>query len=487
MKKTKQLIALALLAAIGLSSCGGGTGSDETTASSDTTTAASVETEKGLAFEKEDNGGKTFTILTTTHAEYEYIAEEQTGEVVNDAVYERNRSVEDLLGISLEFVVENGHWADRNSFNALIKNSVMAGDGAYDLVNGVTVCVLPAAADGIFTNALELENVDFTNPWWVQGMDENLAIGGKLFGFIGDASLSLYKDLSVMYFNKGLLESYQLENPYELVRSNEWTIDKLFEMASIAASDLDGDSTMNKDTDQFGYIAHYVPQRAFQTATEMKVFDFDEDGNPFVTSLSERDIDIYNRLNTQLMNREIIYAVDVSDHTELTKIFEAGRSLFMLDFLYATEYLREMDDDFGIVPMPKADSEQESYHSQIGTSTSMFFVPKTTADVALTGKVCEALSYYSYKNVVPTYYEVALKEKYTRDDDVKEMLEIIRQTAQMDFTFAYSTMFEPFPNSLTECRENNTIQGNLSSFFASKQTVWQGKVDEILEAYAAMG
>ncbi len=488
MKHSKKRILCTLLAALLLSmtSCGGSESTETTADNTDTTTVETTpaETELTLAFGSEDNGGIDFTMLTTEHAMYEYVVDELTGEIVNDAVYSRNQAVEELLGLNLSFIVEPGHWGAKDTFNGLIKNSVMAGDSAYDLVNGVTVCVIPAATDGIFLNAADLAFVDFANPWWVQGMMKNLAIGGKLFGFIGDASLSLYKDLSVVYFNKNLLDSYGLENPYDLVKDGSWTIDAMFGMVEGVSMDLDGDGKMQKDNDQFGYIAHYVPQRAFQTATEMKVFEFDENGNPSVTTLAERDVNTYDKLNNWLMNRNLIYAVDVSDHKELSVIFENGRALFMLDFLYDTEYLRDMNDDFGIVPMPKANEEQQSYHTQIGTSTSMFFVPKTTANPDLTSKVCEALSFYSSGDVVPAYYEVALKDKYTRDEAVQEMLEIICQSAQMDFTYAYSTTFVDFPNTIVECREGNSVNGNLASYFASKTPAWQGTVDKIMEAYA---
>ena len=156
----------------------------------------------------------------------------------------------------------------------------------------------------------------------------------------------------------------------------------------------------------------------------------------------------------------------------------------MLDFLYDTEYLRDMENDFGIIPIPKADEAQKDYHTQIGTSTSMFFIPKTTTDADLTSKVCEALSFYSSKLVGPTYYKVALKDKYTRDETVQEMLAIICTSAQMDFTFAYSTLFDPFPNTIVENRPANPINGNLASFYASKSKPWQATIDKIVEAYA---
>ena len=39
-----------------------------------------------------------------------------------------------------------------------------------------------------------------------------------------------------MFYNKGLVEDYQLENPSALVKEGEWTLDKMYEMAVTVAS-----------------------------------------------------------------------------------------------------------------------------------------------------------------------------------------------------------------------------------------------------------
>ena len=178
------LLLISLLASVfAASGCGDSAdNSNETTAATsggDVTTAAPG---PQLDLPEVNYEGKEFTILSTVHAEYEYVADEITGDVVSDAVYSRNRNVEELLGISFNIISEPGLWDDRDNFNQLITSSVMAGDGAYDLINGVTVCVLPITSDGLFVNSLDLDYINFDNPWWIQGMEDDLAIGGKLYG-----------------------------------------------------------------------------------------------------------------------------------------------------------------------------------------------------------------------------------------------------------------------------------------------------------------
>lgn len=481
------LLLISLLVSIfAASGCGDSADkSDETTAAVSGSDVTTADPGPQLELPEVNYEGKEFTILSTVHAEYEYVAEEMTGDVVSDAVYNRNRNVEDLLGINFNIISEPGHWDDKDNFNHLITSSVMAGDGAYDLINGVTVCVLPIASDGMFVNSLDLDYINFDNPWWIQGMEDDLAIGGKLFGFIGDASLSMYKDISVIYFNKTLIDSYKLENPYDLVRNGTWTIDKLAEMSAAAASDLNGDGAMDTTNDQFGYITAAVPQRTFQTATEFKVIRFDESGNPYVADLGDHEVSIFEKMNAFVSNKNDNNFQYATDQTVVSNIFNDERALFMCQFLYCTEYLRDMKSDFGIIPVPKYDEAQEKYHSQIGTSTSMFFIPRTTNDLDLTSMVCEALCYYSWRDVVPAYYEIALKEKYTRDEDVKEMLELIRNSAQMDFTFAYSTIFSPFTNMVLPTVETD-VSTDYMSKYESHKSAWQSVLDSLIDSYSKL-
>ncbi len=487
--KTK-LYALMILAAVSLSTvsvlaaCGDNSSAVDTAADPETTAAVTEDPGPKLQLPASDYQGQNFTILSTVHADYEYIAENETGDIVEDAVYARNRAVEELLNIKFSFIAEPGHWADKDTFNALIKNSVMADDGAFDLISGTMVCVLPIASEGVFVNALELEHVNFDNPWWVAGMEEKLAVGGKLFGFVGDASLSLYKDLSVIFFNKKLLNDYSLDDPYELVRSGNWTFDRLIAMTNAVSSDLNGDGKLEPGVDLLGYYYHGVPQRAFQTSMEFQVVDFDDSDMPYIIPLREQDATLYEKVKEYLLS-DNVSGIDGIDHADLCAVFTADQTLFLAEFLYGTDYMRDMKSDFGILPMPKRDESQADYHTQIGTSTSLFFVPTTTPDAALTSMVCEALCYYSWRDVVPSYYEVALKEKYTRDEIVKEMLNIIRASADISFTFAYSTTFNPFINTiLPNFAYGKSSSVNVASSYEKNIKSWTATIEKLVEAYS---
>ncbi len=487
MKRTLSL-SLAALTLLGTVSCGGGSGTSETTtAPSETTAAETTESvESLLGFAKEDNGGKTFTMLVAESKNFDYNAEETNGDVVNDAVYEKNSSVEDYLGINFEFLYEDGGWNARETFNNLIKSDVMAGGGEYDLVSAVTVCSISASMDGVLLDGKSLPNVQFDKPWWLADMYNRFSVEGKLYGFLGDASLSLYKDMTVVYFNKRIWDEFKAPDPYELVRNNEWTLDKFIELGSGMSLDLNGDGVYDETNDQLTFVGEGVPCGTFQTALELKVVNVKDGAAPEYIGLTERYITAYEKLAAFMKGEGNMRMSSIDDKSYKSMLtFANGNVATMVNFIYSTEYLRDMKDDYGIVPMPKFDEKQEQYTTQLGTSTAMLCVPATTKDVTLTSKVMEALAYYTSELVVPKYYEVALKEKYARDADMAEMLDIIRAGATFDFVFMYgSGCLKQTPNA--HFRFTGNFQTNLSSTFASLEAEFTASVEKLAETYASL-
>lgn len=481
-RKISFLLALLTVFSTAAISCGDDSsdkGGKDTTAPEDTTAALS--TADFVGFPSESNGNLTFNVLINSHKAYEYDWEESAGDVVSDAVYSKNTAVEDYLGIKFNFNQMDGNWNDRDTFNGAIRNDVMSESREIDLVSSSTVITMPLAAEGLFVEGNDLTYCDFDHPWWIANMYNRFSCAGKLYGFIGDGSLSLYKDMTVIFFNKRIWENYKAPDPYELVRNNEWTLDKFIELCSGMSDDLNGDGKLD-DTDQLTFLGEYVPCGTFQTSLQLDVVKIGSDGMPEYLGLTEKFISAFEKLQSFHAQEGVLRNNTIDDATYRTMAtFADGNVATMCNFLYSTEYLRNMKDDYGIVPMPKYDENQENYVSQLGTSTTMFFVPVTTQDVELTSKVMETLAYYTNQMVVPKYYEVALKEKYARDTDIAEMLDIIRSGAAFDFLFVYGTALEGTPNSYFRFYDTNT--SDLASRFAENETKFKTSLEKMIENY----
>ena len=91
-----------------------------------------------------------------------------------------------------------------------------------------------------------------------------------------------------------------------------------------------------------------------------------------------------------------------------------------------------METDFGIIPYPKYDDAQDRYYSRI-EACELFCVPVTNKNHEFAGVVLEALAAESAKSVIPSYYDVALQGKVTRDEESSEMLDLIFNTRVFDW------------------------------------------------------
>ncbi len=485
----KRLL-IALLAALLLTSCGGGTATEDTigTPSGGEGNAAAeeaVETEPETTvddlfkIEQQDYEGKTFSLLTTETQQYEYDATELTGEVVNDAVYDRNLAVEELLGIKFNFVYRPGDWANKDSFCQIITNSIMAADGAYDVTSGMISCVQPIATSKLFMNVYDLEDINMDNPWWVTELQNGLTINGKLIGFIGDMSLSMYKGLSVMFANLNLMNDSGLPNPYELVLNNEWTLDKMIELSTGNCIDTNGDGQFKLGDDLYSLVIYEVPLRSIQASFDLPAISINEEGMPVVNSLTDEFASAVERMSALLATQGVAW----QDNVVMNTYFASEQAFMLMSKLEALDQFRDMESDYAVLPFPKYDAFQEKYLTLIATATQMTYIPTTTPDPVLTGKVCEALSYYSYKDVVPAYYDVALKNKYSRDENTQKMLDIIRDGAVLPFEYAYSTMIggNPWPNQLMSGTSEQG--GDVASKLASVKPTWEAAIQKTLEAY----
>ena len=130
--KKNRIISLLLLALMAATSCGGtGSGTNDDTSADNSTSAADTDTgttAPEYVFADIDCGGDSFTVLnaTTTWGFYAYMDfETQTGESLDDAVYERNRFVEEKYNMKLEIVEDD---IDKNYEK--YRSSILAGDEA---------------------------------------------------------------------------------------------------------------------------------------------------------------------------------------------------------------------------------------------------------------------------------------------------------------------------------------------------------------------
>ncbi len=481
----KRRISAFLLAAmlLGLTACAGDPSAADTTLPPADDSTDPAETAPIDALPTVNYDGAEFNILIPADVTYEYSLE-INGDIVGDAEYNRDRTLEEKYNITLNYIAQPGNWAYRDTFNGLIRQSIMSNDGAYDLVNGLIAVTMPLVSEGLFLNYLELEDMNLADPWWAAEMDKNLSFCGKLYGVCGSGLLSMYKSSYVMYYNEKLVTDYKLENPLQLVLDGSWTVDKFLALTKDFTNDLNADSLIDTD-DQIGYIANEVCQRGFQTALALNPLSKDPDGYFVFTGLTERFTGAADKLSGYLSDKSqcLIRGTELD---ELTAMFINNQALFYTSTIQTIESLRNMESDFGLIPQPKLDENQEDYHVQMGTGSGMYFIPKTVKDPGMTVNVLNAYNCLSMSDVVPAYYESSLKEKFTRSDENKLVIDIINRSIMMDASFAFATTLGGSPNTNTFFYFATVFSLPSASMFESNRSTIEAGIEALEEAFSAI-
>lgn len=424
-------------------------------------------------------GSKTVNILWWE--ENKEFVEEQTGDVVDDALYNRDRKVEERLNIKLNNIPKSYTWDSRNEYLGAIRNSVMAGDDSYDIVSGQYATMPSLIADGIFKNLMTLDYLDFSKPWWVNDLIEETAIDGKLYLVTGNITKQSIGTVCCMFGNQRLFNDYKLENPVDLVNSGKWTIDKVKELATGVYQDLNNNGTADTD-DRHGVVIYNANGiTAFQQSFGLKVTTMNKDGIPELSMNNERTVDAITKLREYIKNSEEFYLGSDTTLEDNYAIFSDGRALLTTGFFkQAGETYNNMTDDFYILPYPKYDESQERYQTRLGEANTLFGITASCNEPDMAAAVMEAMSSEGYRTVAPAYYEVALKVKYSRNDESAQMFDLIRSSVVFDFGALYGTT-----NGIAFTSIKNFIaygSDEWASYYASNEEKAKAGIEAFVEA-----
>ena len=438
----KKITSLILLAAILTTAACGDKPNDskDTTTSGNPSDSTTIAEDSEYVYPDKNFGGKEFTVMNYSNMWNCVTAldfSEQNGDRLDDAIYNRNRRVEDKLGFKMNEVATDypGWSAMTTSIDQLI-NDIMAGDSTYDAAY-IPISFKPAiVTEGYLYNIAELPGINLDGEWWDQVMTDSLTINGKLFAASSPLHLMSLDMSWIMLFNQDMLDDRNIEYPYQLVRDGKWTLDKWGEYVTAAAS-LNGDDsfTYSKDGHATYGVAHH------HEALQGLIFSA---GNRLVVEnkgkyeLNVESEHLYNTLDKLLTiinytNGNVEGSTDESADNSYYKMFRENRALFITCELKSASVLRDMKATFGLLPYPKYDESQESYYTLMNASSCLLTVPNNIENPEFTGTVLDALSYESYKTVLPEYYDVSLSQKGLRNEESIEMLQIIRNTRGVEF------------------------------------------------------
>ena len=386
-------------------------------------------------------GGMSFTVVSFPEsagvwADCDWSATDITGEVFNDAVFTRTNNVEELLNID----VKTEYCADATD-TKMLATSVKSGDNAYQLYSMAAKYVVNNAGQGNIQSVTDFAKkgtLDLSSPWYDQNCINDLSMLGHNFCFTGDMGTMYKKSIGIITFNKSLMDKHQLTSPYEYLKEDTWTWDILIESAKAAVIDVDGDGVMEKDTDQFGLIYFYNMLATGLLGCDSPFFDKDEKGYPIDVFYTERAVNAIDMMASLLYDTNTCWCWlrDGQLFPGNEELFSQDRGLYMYGEIHSIEQIREMDSEFGIMPMPKYDENQEKYVHAVNPDVAVTYtIPQTNQDFERCGVIIDALGAESKNLITPAYYDTTLQGKLSRDVESTQSLDIILTTVTYDIGY----------------------------------------------------
>ncbi|MCQ2432602.1 MAG: hypothetical protein MJ175_08370 [Clostridia bacterium] len=373
--------------------------------------------------------GAAFTMLTFDQNSLLWArclldTETTSGDLINDAIFYRNRAVENRLNVTIR-QTEQTYGA---SYLPGERAMIMSGDETFQVGLDFAPNVVTLASEGLLLDMNKVPHVDLSKAYWCKSLNDSLSISGCQYLTAGDFSLCSHDSTSVLLFNKKMPAQFDLEEPYSLVKSGKWTIEKFREYGMNAVADINGDGKMD-DQDSYGFsaVCKQILPCMWVGSGELSVRK-DKDDVPYLSAGSDNHFtEVFNKIMDTCWNNNFWYAVPINDATTgktSMQLFADGQAFFSLTTLFSVETLRDNAVDFGIIPFPKYEESQKDYYSRIA-SLLMCFVPSTISDPDMVGACLEALCSESHASLIPTYYDVMLGSKLSRDEESVEMLDII--------------------------------------------------------------
>ncbi|MBR4961128.1 MAG: hypothetical protein IKY52_09545 [Clostridia bacterium] len=482
-----------LLAGVMLTSCGStaevqDTGTDVVDPAE--TQAAETEITSGVPSDT-DFGGELVNILyspTQTGDEILFAAKEETGDVLNDEVFNRNLTVMDKLSVEMAFnIIPSG------DILTFVRNSVQAADNSFDMITGAQYQLVKMINDGLYLNLIDAPYIDTDSPWWAGEYISNVNIGNdRLYFLTGDITPLFLRWISCCYFNKTVYENNYGDPAelYQLVMEGKWTYDKLAELTT----GLYVDNNMNGKTDPEDMLGYGLIKSALTDSLYLNAgatyMDVGSDGMPVFNPVTDLTVSIMEGLYSLYYENPAccVYEPTTWDvfNNDVTAKFAQDEMLFLFGYFFTSDFLRDMESDYGVIPYPKFDESVADYRALVHNDVALCALPVTCGKVDTVCAVMEELAFEGYLTTSPAYYEIVLKGKYMRDssDAAAQLIDSIHDLAYTETGYAYASMTESggyMHRSLIDKKS-----GNIASQWASIQSKADAALAKLIETYSGL-
>ncbi len=421
-----------------------------------------------------DLDGYEFTVIDVNNGRWN---KELSGTPHSDAWLQIMDEVEYLYNCTLTATQST----PQEIFN-VVQPEIMAGGKAANII------VTTQWSMGQFVGANLLQDlntldVNWDNEWWNQNIRKISTLGGKTYvgngSFIFDTAQTW-----ILYYNEAIWNQCGFPDPYELVDSGKWTFDKFREFCRAAAKDLDGTGVLDSPQDLWGLTA---PDGDFTDALYFALgghfFAPNADGKVQLVCNTDRTFSIVEAMCDFVKQDKTMDTTNYDPWTERFPMFAEGHSLF-LGYVPGVAVLTDMEDDWGVMPLPKFDEAQEDYYSSVDHNSSVFAVTNTNDELYETGVVLEALGRHAM--ILEGIYWPDYKDIYWRhpEEDSRMVDEYVVGHGQYDMALLMANCNKVFSTPRRQVYNMMFLSGgsDYASYIDTVEDAIEATIDDYFDA-----
>ena len=417
-----------------------------------------------------DYDGYTFTVLCdVTNMNKEFIAESD-GELIKDAVIQRQEYIEEFVNIDFNLVETEGGYNNMEGYAAEIESASGAGT-PYDL--GLAYNLIPpvVAAKGLSKDLAESDNlnlVDTEKPYWGKEIKQEIMIGGRIFWMSDNSSWNNIRNMLCMYVNieyfTRINTTATKEDLYKMVDNGTWTIDNMLLLIQNSYENTNAEDPEADDLDSYGLQAAegaawldnwiYAAGFRYTKLNSQGTYDWTLGDQTIINFIDEWQDKLHTNEN-----------IDKQDGTQY-KMFKEQRAMFALSTVGMTE--QNLEFEYTVLPLPLYNSSiKGTYSTPFSNTYSSWLIPKAAKSEAFerSATVLELLAAEGNRRLAPVYFEIYLKrQSAAADENMARMFNVIRNCITFDLGYLYGS-------SLTV--ENLGSDGFSEVFIALRRT-WAG-------------
>ncbi|MBQ3126279.1 MAG: extracellular solute-binding protein [Clostridia bacterium] len=212
---------------------------------------------------------------------------------------------------------------------------------------------------------------DFSDAAWDKNVVDAYTFNGNIYGV--NMIDSPYYCPALVYYNKNLIESSKLDDPYDLWKKGKWTWDKLWEMCEDFIDEADGDDFIGLSTMAF---------MEYQQAYNKPAITYDKKTNTFKHNLEDANFIKSWKIYANNYEKGLI-----SQALTNNDAFDGGKLLFNVSMGIAardgSSYFRQLRSQGAVacVPLPALKAGTKDY--QVLGEVQAFGIPKTAKNPAL--------------------------------------------------------------------------------------------------------